>query len=97
MLTATWIAVVVFVVAYAIIISEKIHRTVIALGAASLLILLGVLNQEQALEGVDFNTLGLLIGMMVLVSIAKRSGVFQCVALWAARVARGNPLGMSSI
>ena len=65
-----FIAIGIFAIAYAIIISEKIHRTVIALIGASLMIILGVISQEQAIEGVDFNTLGLLIGMMVIVDIA---------------------------
>ena len=67
-----FIAIGIFAIAYAIIISEKIHRTVIALIGASLMIILGVISQEQAIEGVDFNTLGLLIGMMVIVDIAKQ-------------------------
>jgi len=85
-------ALVIFVITYAIIISEKLHRTIIALFGAVLMILLGVLNQEVALEGVDFNTLGLLIGMMIIVGIAKESGMFQYVAIWAAKVGRGKPI-----
>lgn len=87
-----YLAVVVFVLTYAIIISEKIHRTIIALAGATLMILLGILTQEAAIEGIDFNTIGLLIGMMVIVGIAKDSGMFQYVALWAARVAKGKPI-----
>lgn len=86
------IAVLLFVSTYVLIISEKIHRTVLALTGAVLMILLGVLNQEQALEGVDFNTLGLLIGMMVIVGIAKDSGMFQFVAIWASKAGKGKPL-----
>lgn len=85
-------AIVVFVIAYAIIISEKIHRTVVALAGAVLMILLGVLNQEQALEGVDFNTLGLLIGMMVIVGIARHCGMFQYLAIWASKLGKGKPV-----
>lgn len=85
-------AVVLFVVAYALIISEKVHRTVVALGGAILMILFGVLNQEQALEGVDFNTLGLLIGMMVIVGIARHSGMFQYMAIWTSKVGKGKPV-----
>ena len=70
------------------------HRTVIALFGALLMILLGVITQEQALEGVDFNTLGLLIGMMVIVAITKHSGVFQFVAIWAAKMGKGKPLSI---
>ena len=85
-------AIAIFAVTYVIIISEKIHRTVIALTGASLMILLGVLNQERAIEGVDFNTLGLLIGMMVIVGIAKDCGMFQYVALWASKIGKGKPI-----
>ena len=85
-------AIAIFLAAYAIIISEKVHRTVVALTGAVLMILMGILNQEQAIEGVDFNTLGLLIGMMVVVGIAKDSGMFQYVAIWASKMGRGKPL-----
>ena len=87
-----YLAVTLFVITYAIIISEKVHRTVIAMSGAALMVLLGVLNQEQAIEGIDFNTLGLLIGMMVIVGIAKHSGMFQFVAIWASKKGKGNPL-----
>jgi len=90
--TLFWVAIVLFIATYAIIISEKIHRTVIALTGAILMILLGIIHQEQAIEGIDFNTLGLLIGMMIIVGIAKDSGMFQYVAIWASKVAKGKPL-----
>lgn len=89
-----WITVLIFIATYAVIISEKIHRTVIALSGALLMILLGVLNQEQAIDGIDFNTLGLLIGMMVIVGIAKDSGMFQYVAIWASKVGKGKPIAI---
>lgn len=84
-------ALAVFLLSFLLIIAEKIHSTVIALAGAVLMILLGVLTQESAIAGVDFNTLGLLIGMMVLVGIAKESGMFQAVALFLAKAAKGNP------
>ena len=87
-----WITIGIFCLTYAIIISEKVHRSVIALTGAGLMILLGVLNQEHAIEGIDFNTLGLLIGMMVIVGISKECGMFQYVALWSAKIAKGKPL-----
>lgn len=87
-----FVAIGVFIITYAIIISEKIHRTVIALAGAVVMILLGILNQKQAVEGVDFNTLGLLIGMMVVVGIAKDSGMFQFVALWSTKLCKGKPV-----
>ncbi|MFA7244825.1 MAG: ArsB/NhaD family transporter [Candidatus Magasanikbacteria bacterium] len=87
-----WITLVVFITTYAIIISEKIHRTVIAMAGAGLMVLLGIVTQEKAIEGIDFNTLGLLIGMMIIVGIAKHSGMFQYVAIWATKVGKGNPV-----
>ncbi len=90
--TTMIIALVVFAVAYIVMLSEKVHRTVIALFSAALLILLGVINQQQAIEGIDFNMLGILIGMMIIVGIAKHSGIFQYVAIWAAKVGKGRPI-----
>ena len=86
------IAVGVFLVAYALIISEKIHRTVIALAGAVLVIMLGVLSQEQAIHHIDFNTLGLLVGMMVIVAITSETGLFRFLAIWAAKAVGGDPL-----
>lgn len=86
------IAVGVFLVAYALIISEKIHRTVVALAGAVLVIMLGVLGQEQAIHHIDFNTLGLLVGMMVIVAITSETGLFSFLAIWAAKAVDGNPL-----
>src|SRR3989344_1122650 len=87
-------AVSVFLITYIAIISERVHRTVAALLWAVSLILLGIITQEHATEAVDFNTLGLLIGMMVIVNVAKGSGMFQFVALWATKVAKGNPASL---
>ncbi len=86
------IAVAVFLVAYGLIISEKIHRTVVALAGAVLVVMLGVLSQEQAIHHIDFNTLGLLVGMMVIVGITGETGLFRFLAIWAAKAVNGNPL-----
>lgn len=86
------IAVGIFALTYVIIISEKIHRTIIAIFGALLMIILGVLNQEEAIHGIDFNTLGLLIGMMVIVGISKQSGMFQYVAIWSLKIGKGKPI-----
>lgn len=87
MITAT----VVLCLAYAFIISEKLNRAVVSLIGAGLMIFLGIMNQHTAVEGIDFNTIFLLIGMMAIVGITKRSGVFQYVAILTAKVAKGNP------
>ncbi len=81
----------ILIVVYAFIITERLNQAVIALTGACILILTGVINQELAVEGIDFNTIFLLIGMMVIVTIAKRTGVFQFVAILSAKSVRGNP------
>jgi len=82
----------VFLISYAIIISEKIHRTVVALLGGMLVILGGVINQKQAIEAIDFNTIGLLVGMMVIVGIARNSGLFEYLAVRAAKQSKGDPI-----
>lgn len=89
-----WVSTILFVVTYAVIISEKVNRAIVSLLGAGLMIMLGVLNQETAVSGIDFNTLGLLIGMMVIVAITKRSGVFQFVAVWSAKKVKASPWGI---
>jgi Na+/H+ antiporter NhaD/arsenite permease-like protein len=89
-----WVSSILFVVTYAVIITEKINRAIIAGIGAGLMVTLGVLNQEAAIRGVDFNTLGLLTGMMVIVAITRRSGVFQYVAIWSAKKAQARPWGI---
>ncbi len=89
-----WVATILLVATYAVIMLEKINRAIVALLGAGLMIVLGVLNQEAAIRGVDFNTIGLLIGMMVIVSITKRTGVFQYLAIWSAKKVRADPAGI---
>jgi Na+/H+ antiporter NhaD/arsenite permease-like protein len=89
-----WFAGTLFVLMYVLIATERINRAVVALVAASLMILSGVLTQQAALHGVDFNTLGLLTGMMVIVSITRKSGVFQFLAVWSAKRVNANPWGI---
>ena len=76
---------------YVGIILEKINRVLVGLLGAGLMMLSGCLTQEEALKGVDFNTLALLIGMMIIVGEARRTGVFQYLALAATKVAGGEP------
>jgi Na+/H+ antiporter NhaD/arsenite permease-like protein len=95
-----WVSTAILIVTYGAIISERVNRAIVALLGAGLMILIGVINQDQAIEGEDFNTLALLIGMMILVAIAKRSGMFQYLAVWSARMSRGQPwalLGLLSV
>jgi Na+/H+ antiporter NhaD/arsenite permease-like protein len=92
-----WVSTAILIVTYGAIISERVNRAIVALLGAGLMILIGVINQEQAVEGEDFNTLALLIGMMILVAIAKRSGMFQYLAVWSARVSRGQPWALLAL
>jgi len=72
--------------------SEKIHRTICALAGGGAMIYFGLVTQEQAItEFIDFNTLGLLTGMMILISVVKQSGFFQVLALWALKKSKGSP------
>ena len=86
-----WVSTALLLMTYAVIMTEKVNRAVVALLGAGLMISLGVLNQEAAIRGVDFNTIALLTGMMILVNITRKSGVFQYVAFWSARRAAGVP------
>ncbi|NLU49397.1 MAG: ArsB/NhaD family transporter [Syntrophomonadaceae bacterium] len=85
------LAVIIFAATYAAIISERIHRTTAALAGAALLVLSGLLSQEEAFRAVDWNTIGLLLGMMTTVEIIKQTGIFEWLAIAAARLTRGNP------
>ena len=92
--TSTIVAIVIFVAAYALIISEKIHRTIIGICGAMLMILLGIINQETAIHHIDFNTLGLLMGMMVIVNITSETGLFNYLAIWAAKKVKAKPISL---
>ena len=85
------LAVLIFVAALAVIASERVHRTKVALLAATLAVLLGVLSQDQAIESVDFNTIGLLAGMMVVVRQTEKTGLYDYIAIRAGQLSRGTP------
>ena len=87
-------ALVIFLITYALIISEKVQRTVIALFGAMLMVLAGVISQEQAIAHIDFNTLALLIGMMIQVLVLSKTGVFRYLSVWAAQKTNGNPVAL---
>jgi len=89
-----WVSSVLFVTTYLVIVTERVNRSIVALLGAGLMIMLGVINQRAAIRGIDFNTLGLLVGMMVIVAISRRSGVFQFVAVWSAKKVRARPWGI---
>src|SRR5919197_1234118 len=89
------IALLIFSAAYLAIITERVHKTVAALFGASLMIVLGIVTQEEAFHshevGVDYNVIFLLVGMMIIVNILRKTGFFEMVAIWAAHRARARP------
>lgn len=85
------LSVAIFVVALGLIISEKVHRALVALIGAVLLIAINVITFDQAMGHLDFNTLGVLLGMMLFVSVVRLSGVFEYLAVRCAHFAKGNP------
>lgn len=89
-----WFSGVLFVLTYLVILSDRINRAIVALLSASLMILGSILTQQAAMRGVDFNTLGLLTGMMVIVAITRRTGVFQFLAVWSAKRVGADPWGI---
>ena len=88
-------AVIIFVGAYALLVTEKVHRTAVALGGAALMLLLQITDSEHAFfsedTGVEWNVIFLLLGMMMIVSVLRQTGVFEYVAIWAAKRTRGRP------
>ncbi|MBB6550533.1 ArsB/NhaD family transporter [Nonomuraea rubra] len=95
MTVTAWVAVAVFLGAYALIASEKIHRVAAALGGAGIMLLIHATDAEAAFfseeTGIDWNVIFLLLGMMVIVGVLKQTGVFEFLAIWAAKRARGRP------
>ncbi len=85
------ISVAVFLLVMAAIVTEKIHRTVAAVAGAVLLIFLHILNVDDAVGYIDFNTIGVLVGMMLFVAVVRNSGLFEYMAIKAAKIAKGNP------
>ena len=88
------VSTVVLCVTYGVIIWDKLNRAIVALLGAAFMIIVGALDQNEALKGVDWNTIGLLTGMMILVSISRRSGMFEYLAIWSAQKAKANPAGI---
>jgi len=85
-------AIVIFLFTYVVIVSEKIHRSVAAFSGAAVVMLTRILTPERAVHYIDFNTIGLLVGMMVMVGISRPTGFFEYVAVRASKMAGGDPL-----
>lgn len=97
----TWLAAAIFAATYAVIVSERIHKTAAALAGAVAMILAkiemegegsGVFAQEQAFEAIDFNVIFLLAGMMIIVNVLAKTGVFQWLAIRSAKLGHGSPI-----
>lgn len=96
-----WITVVVFITAYVLIASEKVNRVAAALGGAGVVLAIGVIGPEDAFfsgeTGIDWNVIFLLFGMMVIVGVLRQTGVFEYVAIWAAKKAKGKPFRVMTL
>ncbi len=93
-LSPEWFAGTLFIFSYILIVTERLNRAVISMMAAALMIVSGVLTQQAAVQGIDFNTIGLLTGMMIIVGISKDSGVFQYLAIRSAKIVKADPWGI---
>ncbi|BCB78374.1 ArsB/NhaD family transporter [Phytohabitans flavus] len=95
MSVTAWAAIAVFAVAYVLIATEKIHRVAAALGGAAIMLVIGATDAEHAFfseeAGIDWNVIFLLIGMMLIVAVLKRTGAFEYLAIWATKRANGRP------
>ena len=99
--TAFWTATVIFLVAYAVIVSEKVHKTIVALVGAALMLVLKILQQHEAFHveelGVDWNVIFLLISMMIIINLMKPTGVFEYIAIRSAKWGKGEPFRIMAI
>ncbi|MFV0464055.1 MAG: SLC13 family permease, partial [Nostocoides sp.] len=91
----TALVIVAFLAAYLLIATERIHRVAAALLGAAAMVILGVADADTAFfsheTGIDWNVIFLLLGMMIIVSVIRTTGVFEFLAIWAAKRARGRP------
>jgi Na+/H+ antiporter NhaD/arsenite permease-like protein len=89
------IASTIFVITFALILTERIHRTIVAMASAAVMmaagLLMGLYSQEQAMNATDFYTVGLLLGMMILVSVLEPTGLFEYLAVRAGQISKGDP------
>ncbi len=94
--TAFWTATTIFILAYAVIISEKVHKTIVAIVGASLMLVLKILMQHEAFHveefGVDWNVIFLLISMMTIINLMKPTGFFEYIAIKSAKLGKGEPI-----
>jgi len=87
----TWFAAGIFLITYALIVSDRVHRTIAALLGGLAIILIGVLDQDQAFHAIDWNVIFLLAGMMMIANVLRETGLFQWIAIQSVRLGKGNP------
>src|SRR4030043_2342219 len=99
--TQFWIATAIFLLVYGLIITDKIHKTILAIVGATAMIVLGIVTQEDAFHnidlGVDWNVVFLLVSMMIIINIMRPTGVFEYIAIKSAKVAKGEPFKIMAI
>ena len=92
----TFIAITVFVVAYALIASDRVNKTLVALIGAGIVVVLGVVESADAFysheTGIDWDVIFLLLGMMIIVGVLRQTGIFEYIAIWSVKRAKGSPL-----
>ncbi len=86
----TWLAAGIFLITYAFIVSDRVHRTIAALLGGLTIILIGVLDQDQAFQAIDWNVIFLLAGMMMIANMLQETGLFQWIAIQSVRLGKGN-------
>jgi Na+/H+ antiporter NhaD/arsenite permease-like protein len=89
-----WLSTGILIFTYAVLLSEKVHRTVIALLGAGMVIISGLLDQDRAIAGIDFNTIALLTGMMMIVAVIRTTGFFEYIAIWSAKKVKADTRGV---
>ena len=98
MTPTAWVAVAIFTGVYILVATERIHRVAAALGGAALVLGLGIIGSEEAFysreTGIDWDVIFLLLGMMLVVGVIRRTGVFEYLAIRSAKLARGRPYGV---
>lgn len=91
----------IFILSYALIISDRVHKAAVALAGASFMVILGILDQREAFRseefGIDWNVILLLISMMVMVNLMKHTGIFEYIAIKGAKIGRGEPVRILAI
>ncbi len=90
-----WTATIIFIVAYVVIVSEKVHKTIVAIFAAGLMLILKILHQHEAFHteafGVDWNVIFLLMSMMIIINLMRPTGIFEYIAIKSAKIGKGEP------